>query len=163
MRTKLFWLGAVAAILAAGPANDNANPRQPVLVELFTSEGCSSCPPADALLEKLDSGQPVVGAQIVVLSEHVDYWNHDGWTDPFSSAVFTARQVDYVRRFGRDEPYTPEMVVNGNAECNGSDAQKAEALIRQSSGEPKVGIRIRAMASGDTAVTIEVDPLPEGT
>jgi hypothetical protein len=122
MRTKLFWLGTVAAILAAGPANDTANPRQPVLVELFTSEGCSSCPPADALLEKLDSGQPVAGAQIIVLSEHVDYWNHDGWTDPFSSAALTARQVDYVRRFGRDEPYTPEMVVDGNAEFNGSDA-----------------------------------------
>jgi hypothetical protein len=161
MRTKLFWLGAVAAILAAGPANDNANPRQPVLVELFTSEGCSSCPPADALLEKLDSGQPVVGAQIVVLSEHVDYWNHDGWTDPFSSAVFTARQVDYVRRFGRDEPYTPEMVVDGNAEFNGSDALKAESVIRQAVAQPKVGVR---MSSPEAAVVaLEVDPLPEGT
>ena len=167
MRTKLLWLGLAAAILAApiaaGPADDTKNQRQPVLVELFTSEGCSSCPPADALLEKLDSEQPIAGAQIIVLSEHVDYWNHDGWTDPFSSAAFTARQVDYVRRFGRDEPYTPQMVVDGNAECNGSDAQKVGSAIRQAIVQPKVGIRIRAAASGDAAVTIEVDPLPEGT
>jgi len=167
MQTKLLWLGLAAAILAepigAGPAKDVTNPRQPVLVELFTSEGCSSCPPADALLEKLDRDQPIAGAQIIVLSEHVDYWNHDGWTDPFSSAAFTARQVDYVRRFGRDEPYTPEMVVDGNAECNGSDAQRAGAVIRQAIAQPRVSIRIQAGASGDAAVTIEVDALPEGT
>ena len=167
MRTKLLWLGLAAAILAApiaaGPGNDTANQRQPVLVELFTSEGCSSCPPADALLEKLDSEQPVAGAQIVVLSEHVDYWDHQGWKDPFSSAAFTARQVDYARRFGLDEPYTPETVVDGNAECNGSDAQKVRAVIRQALEERKVGIRIRPAAPGDAAVTIEVDPLPEGT
>ena len=136
--------------------------RQPVLVELFTSEGCSSCPPADALLEKLDRDQPVAGAQIIVLSEHVDYWNHDGWTDPFSSAAFTARQETYTRRFGIDGPYTPEMVVDGNAECNGSDARKAESAIRRAIGEPKVGIRMRAAASGEAAVTLEVDALPEG-
>jgi len=166
MRKKLPWLGLAATILvqsgAAGPADNMTNQRQPVLVELFTSEGCSSCPPADALLEKLDREQPIAGAQIIVLSEHVDYWNHDGWTDPFSSATFTARQVDYVRRFGRDEPYTPQMVVDGDAEFNGSDAQKAGSAIRHAIREPKMGIRIRPAVSGDAAVTIEVDPLPEG-
>jgi hypothetical protein len=167
MRTKLLWLGLAAAILAvpiaAGAANDTANPRQPVLVELFTSEGCSSCPPADALIEKLDHDQPIAGAQIIVLSEHVDYWDHDGWMDPFDSAALTARQTDYAQRFALGDPYTPQMVVDGNAECNGSDAKKAGALIRQAIGGPRVGVRIRVEGSGNTAVTIEVDALPEGT
>jgi hypothetical protein len=158
MRTNLFWPGLCLAILAA--PLDRAAERQPVLVELFTSEGCSSCPPADALLEKLDRQQPIAGAQIIVLSEHVDYWNHDGWTDPFSSAAFSARQEAYTRRFGLRGPYTPEMVVNGSAECNGSDAQKADAAIRHAMQEPKVGVRLRA--AGDAAVTLEVDALPEG-
>jgi len=139
------------------------NPRQPVLVELFTSEGCSSCPPADALLVKLDRDQPIAGARIVVLSEHVDYWNHLGWADPFSSAVFSARQEAYDQRFGLGGAYTPQMVVDGAAECVGSDAQKAASVIRQAAGEePKVGIRISPAASGNAAVTLEVDPLPPG-
>jgi hypothetical protein len=138
------------------------NQRQPVLVELFTSEGCSSCPPADALLEKLDRDQPIAGAQIIVLSEHVDYWNHLGWTDPYSAAAFSARQETYARRFGLSGPYTPEMVVAGSAEFIGSDPRKAESAIRQAIGEPKVGVRIRAAASADEAVTLEVDPLPAG-
>jgi hypothetical protein len=169
MRTKLpgpglalLGIAILVDLIAASPGNDMANPRQPVLVELFTSEGCSSCPPADALLEKLDREQPVAGAQIIVLSEHVDYWNHLGWTDPYSSAAVTARQETYDRRFGLDGPYTPEMVVDGSAECNGSDARKAESAIRQAAGEPKVGIRIHAAAAADAAVTVEVDPLPEG-
>ena len=166
MRTKLLWLCLAVAMLAepgaAGPGDHMTTQRQPVLVELFTSEGCSSCPPADALLAKLDRDQPIAGAQIIVLSEHVDYWNHLGWTDPFSSAAFTARQETYDRRFGLNGPYTPQMVVDGAAECLGSDAQKVESAIRQAIGEPKVGIRIRAAASGDAAVTIEVDPLPAG-
>jgi hypothetical protein len=161
MRTTLIWLGMAGAMLAA--PNDAANPRQPVLVELFTSEGCSSCPPADALLEKLDHDQPIAGAQIIVLSEHVDYWDHDGWMDPFDSAALTARQTDYAQRFALGDPYTPQMVVDGNAECNGSDAKKAGALIRQAIGGPRVGVRIRVEGSGNTAVTIEVDALPEGT
>jgi hypothetical protein len=166
MRTKLLWVGLAVAIAAtlvvASRGDDMTNQRQPVLVELFTSEGCSSCPPADALLEKLDREQPIAGAQIIVLSEHVDYWNHLGWTDPFSSAAFSARQETYARRFGLDGPYTPEMVVDGGAECNGSDSRKAEAAIRHAIEAPKVGIRMRAAASGDAAVTLEVDPLPEG-
>ena len=167
MPKNLLRLGVAAAILAvpiaAGPAKDTTTERQPVVVELFTSEGCSSCPPADALLEKLDTSQPIPGAQIIVLSEHVDYWNHDGWTDPFSSASFTSRQVDYVRRFALGDPYTPQMVIDGNTECNGSDAPKVGALIRQEIGQPKVGIRIQTAAPGDAAVTVEVEPLPQGT
>jgi hypothetical protein len=134
-----------------------AQPR-PVLVELFTSEGCSSCPPADALLERLDA-QPFDGVQIIPLSEHVDYWNHEGWSDPYSSAVLTARQQEYARRFSKDGPYTPEMVVDGRSELVGSDRGAAESAIRAAAGQPKVAISI-ADEGGRTVV--EVSPLPQG-
>ena len=162
-----FLLGAVFFATAAAqqpPSAPSAAARlalaaNPVLVELFTSEGCSSCPPADALIEKLDRLQPFPEARVIVLSEHVDYWDHQGWRDPFSSASFTARQEQYARQFGSSGPYTPQMVVDGAAEFVGSDAGAAASAIRSAARREKVAIRL---VPGAETVRVEVDPLPGG-
>src|SRR5512146_3181325 len=99
----------------------NPTSPSPVFVELFTSEGCSSCPPADALLTQLEKQRQIDGRPIIVLGEHVDYWNNLGWTDRFSSARFSERQSEYARKFGLDSVYTPQMVVNGRTEFVGND------------------------------------------
>ena len=123
-------------------------------MELFTSEGCSSCPPADALLEKLDHSQPVPQAEIIVLSEHVDYWNHDGWTDPYSSAQLTHRQLAYAQRF-HAEPFTPQMVVDGVAQFVGSDGREALSAIGSAAQADKLNIRVQR---ADARVHVEIDP-----
>src|ERR1700722_15463866 len=97
----------------------------PVIVELFTSEGCSSCPAADRLLSRLEQTQPVSGAQVVAIEEHVDYWNQLGWTDPFSSPQYRRRQNDYAVAFKAKDIFTPQMVVNGLTTFVGSDSNRA--------------------------------------
>ena len=124
--------------------------RSPVLVELFTSEGCSSCPPADRLLEKLDS-------QAIVLSEHVDYWDQLGWKDPFSSHASTARQQAYGRIFNLDGVYTPEMVVDGEKEFNGSDSRQAAEAIAKAVRKKKADVRIARI---DAGLRVEVEGAP---
>lgn len=103
-----------------------------VLVELFTSEGCSSCPPADEVLEEFSSKQPIANTEIIVLSEHVDYWNRLGWKDPYSSNEFSLRQSSYAQVFRNTSVYTPQMVINGQYELIGSDKEKALGLIKKS-------------------------------
>src|SRR5215468_9246058 len=119
-----------------------ADKRTPVIVELFTSEGCSSCPPADEVLARLEREQPVAGAEIIALGEHVDYWNQIGWTDPFSSRSFSERQGAYAETFRLDGAYTPEMVVDGRVEFVGSDWNKAVAAITQAASAPKADVQI---------------------
>ena len=143
--TAMLLLGArflsleIQAADKPKPANGK---RVPVVVELFTSEGCSSCPPADALLRRLDAEQPVEGAEVIVLGEHVDYWNYIGWTDRFSSAQFTERQDSYSRGFNLDSAYTPQMIIDGVRELNGTDERGAKKSIAASAERPKAELQI---------------------
>ena len=123
--------------------------RTPVVVELFTSEGCSSCPPADALLARLDKIQPVPGAEVIALKQHVDYWNHLGWRDPYSSEQFSARQEGYARAFGNGL-YTPQMIVDGQTEFVGSQESRARQAIAQAARSPKAAVHL-AWASNPEA------------
>jgi hypothetical protein len=138
----------MGSVFAARPNAQSAATAggKAVIVELFTSEGCSSCPPADALLQKLEARQPVAGATIVGLEEHVDYWNHDGWRDPFSSSQWTQRQLDYGAKFQNDA-YTPQMVVNGESQFVGNNGQEAELEIEKAARRVKADVAIASEAS----------------
>ncbi|MEO7673438.1 MAG: DUF1223 domain-containing protein [Pyrinomonadaceae bacterium] len=103
--------------------------REPVLVELFTSEGCGNCPPADAQLAFLDASQPVQGAEVITLGFHVDYFNDRGWKDEFSSPAFTERQNKYASRLKLDSIYTPQMIVDGQKQFIGSSGAQAADVI----------------------------------
>ena len=119
--------------------------RPPVLIELFTSEGCSDCPPADALLERLDRSQPIGGAEVIVLSEHVDYWNGPGWKDPYSSHEYSQRQNAYASVFGLGSVYTPQMVVDGSFEFVGSDERRAIEAVENASKSAKIAVSISSV------------------
>jgi len=142
-------------VLAAGPASAPA-PRTPVLVELFTSEGCSSCPPADALLGRLLREQPVASADIVPLELHVDYWDRLGWKDPFAAKAYTDRQQAYARSLGIDDVYTPQMVVDGRNGFVGGDLAEASKAIAAAADRPHLPLRVTARAAGP-AIRVVVD------
>jgi len=152
---------ALAAILAvclraqgadSAPSPAKPQDRGPVLVELFTSEGCPHCPEADAMLEKMYTEQSVDGAQIIALEEHVDYWNRPAWVDHFSSPAYTARQQGYADAMDLDSLYTPEMVVDGLVEFVGNNAGRARSTIFALGRAPLPAISIRpAPATGKKA------------
>jgi hypothetical protein len=156
---------AVMLLMAAGPGA-SGEPRESnraVLVELFTSEGCSSCPPADRLLIDLQQSQPLDGVEIIALGEHVDYWDGLGWRDRFSSPASTDRQRDYSRHFGQNQIYTPQMIVDGAEEFVGSDKRQADLAIRRAAARAKASLRIVADSSSSARAarwTIHVDGLP---
>jgi hypothetical protein len=141
-----IMIAAVSAILTLSPNPTSAQApkpsRTPVLVELFTSEGCSSCPPADALLAKLDHDQPVPTAEIIILGEHVDYWDELGWHDRFSAHQFTDRQSQYASRLHVDSVYTPQMIVDGTDQFVGNDATHALHAIQHASQTSKLPLAL---------------------
>ena len=153
MKFAYFGMGLLAVALVAGsvphtPARASGAANSPdaaypaVVVELFTSEGCSSCPPADALLTKLAEQPPAGGVEILALEEHVDYWNGQGWNDPFSSHEWTERQNVYAGVLGNKNPYTPQMVIDGSAEFVGDRAQQALKSIAEAAQRPKVTVTV---------------------
>src|SRR5580700_1978945 len=158
--TRLSFLTAAltlsaGVLICAAAGNDPA--RVPVLLELFTSEGCSSCPPADRLLRILDEKQPVAGADLIVLSEHVDYWDRLGWRDPFSSPQYTARQQEYASKFSRDGVYTPQLVVDGRFGFVGSDGREAVSTIQKAIRDPKIAISIANVTRAGNQVSAHIE------
>ena len=155
---------ALAAVYAwaqapqSGPPPASPADRGLVLVELFTSEGCPHCPEADALLEKMYSEQPIEGAQIIALEEHVDYWDRPAWVDHFSSPAFTARQQNYADAMDLDSLYTPQMVVDGLVEFVGNNAGRARATISALGRAPLPAVRIAAAPAPPDAKTAPVGP-----
>lgn len=130
--------------LAGAQAGDR---RVPVIVELFTSEGCSSCPPADQLLSRMERTQPVAGVRVIALEEHVDYWNSLGWTDPFSSSQYRVRQNEYGRKFLTDSIYTPQMIVSGQAQFVGNDGDRAYQEIGRAAQAETTLVELKTAAS----------------
>jgi hypothetical protein len=147
--------GLAFALMTVSLALGQTASKIPVVIELFTSEGCSSCPPADRLLAVLDHEQPVPGAQLIVLSEHVDYWNTEGWIDPYSSREFTERQKRYGDALRVADVYTPQAVIDGRLEAVGNSAPKLEAAIQQAMRQKKVPLRF-AVSQTDKGIHVEL-------
>jgi hypothetical protein len=177
VRPKVQWraLGIVAVVLAAvalavtamgaggvrgreaAPEPGKSAGQGPVVVELFTSQGCSSCPPADRLLSRLKRDPRLAGA-VIPLAFHVDYWNHLGWSDPFSSSLWSQRQEGYARAFRSNRIYTPQLVVNGRTECVGSSEIEVMRRVREALAAGPAGVVSLAgpgaAGGGDARLTV---------
>ena len=151
MRTAALILFACAAFSSS--MNAQSEPH-PVLVELFTSEGCLSCPPADALLRKINGHRVPSGQLIIALSEHVTYWNQLGWADPFSAETWTDRQSRYGDRFHLESVYTPQAVVNGDAQMLGSDAEGILRAVGAEAGPSPLVLHIDAASAQPGLVSL---------
>ena len=153
-----------AAALPLGSSAQSAAPtqRKAVVVELFTSEGCSSCPPADELLGRLRQETFAEGVEVIPLGLHVDYWNHEGWIDRFSSASYTDRQVKYADHFHVEGPYTPQMVVDGSWQFTGNDSARARQAILQAAARPAEA-EVRIAPAGDGKFQVKVKGAPNTT
>lgn len=147
-----------AACQARGVTSMDAGGRQtvPVLVELFTSEGCSSCPPADKQLARLVREQPIPGVRVIAMGEHVDYWDDLGWKDSFSSPLFTKRQQEYVHRLGLTGPYTPQLVIGGRLQTLGSDESGARSAIAEVARSPAGSLSIRLVTDAGSEPMLDV-------
>lgn len=144
-------LGALAAtaFASSSEAPPPKGPRVPVLLELYTSEGCSSCPSADALVDELSRAQPVDGVEVVALGLHVDYWNYLGWADPYSNSDFSNRQALANQALGRDGVFTPQALVNGRVSLVGSDSGGLRQALRAERDRPAAHVEAAARVRGD--------------
>src|ERR1700757_4474928 len=141
---------------AASPDRSfNVKPTSVAIVELFTSEGCSSCLPADSLLQQINLKQTIAGQLVVGISEHVTYWNNLGWKDPFSSPVFTDRQSVYASRLSPEGPYTPQMVLNGHDQFVGSDAGALERSLRDDARRTHLNLNILSSALSSSGLDVK--------
>ena len=145
-------IALAALLLSAGllPGARAEAQDRPVVVELFTSQGCNSCPPADAFLDELGDREG-----IIALSLHVDYWDYIGWRDPFADPAYTERQRDYEKRLDNRFIYTPQMVVDGRIDVVGSRREKVERAIARASEQQKLSIEV-----SPSSVTIPAGPAP---
>lgn len=141
--------------VSAGATSSHQRPGSAVIVELFTSEGCSSCPPADAMLRRIDLKQTSAGQLIVGISEHVTYWNYLGWNDPFSSPEFTHRQNVYAARMSPEGSYTPQMVVNGREQFVGGDADALQKALRDEARQAHLDLSILSSARSSSGLDVK--------
>ncbi|HTC92223.1 MAG TPA: DUF1223 domain-containing protein [Terriglobales bacterium] len=145
----------LAPHFAVSQNTGGGSPASVAIVELFTSEACSSCPPADVLLRQINLKRASAGQLIVGISEHVTYWNSLGWKDPFSSRIFTDRQSAYALRLSPEGSYTPQMVLNGREQFIGSDAGALEQALREDARRPHLVLSILSSTLSSRGVDVK--------